>query len=198
MESQNIPCPFLPSAAGAMTHSCLTAFGENRDGQFYITALRYSQYLWLRKLPARSILSLCRGLYSPISADEPALMDYPLPYQAYRWLIEHAYNVGFLGNPRISFQHQAVRIRGKDSARVRARAHALWWLTCKSRPEMHGDPDCSEPIGSLHAVLDRLSCQGLEGEVDWFLAAADYSDDSGDSSSGICGGSTGRRSGLSE
>ncbi len=181
-----------------MTHKCLTAFGTERDAAFYLTALRYSQCLWLRALPARSILSLCRALYAPISAEDSVLKAYPLPYLAYRWLIENARHPGFLGNPRVSFQHQAARIRGADQDRLRARAHALWWLTRRSRPELGRDPECEEPEGSVDAVLASLARHGIRQEQDWFLAAADYSLDSTDSASRILSSSTGCRSGPSE
>ncbi|MCC5834207.1 MAG: hypothetical protein JJU20_05690 [Opitutales bacterium] len=198
MEVRPIPCPYLPSAAGAMTHRCLTAFGAERSAAFYLTALRYSQCLWLRDLPARSILSLCRALYAPMGAGDTVLKAYPLPYLAYRWLIENARNAGFLGNPRVSFQHQAARIRGTDQDLLRARAHALWWLTRRSRPELGPDPECEEPEDSIDAVLASLARYGIQPEPDWFRAAADYSLDSTDSASKTLSSSTGRRSGPSE
>ncbi len=65
---------------------------------FYLIALSYGHYLWLKGYSGHAILAITRALY----ANHPS-EDYP-------------------GNPRISFQHQATRLRG-DRVAFAVREH---------------------------------------------------------------------------
>ena len=51
-------CPYLPEPPELMDAEALSAHGPNRDSGFYVTALTYGHYLWLRGLPSRAILKL--------------------------------------------------------------------------------------------------------------------------------------------
>jgi hypothetical protein len=132
---------------------------------FHDTALAYAQHLWSRGLPARAILALSRALYI-----EPDLLapGTPPPYAAYLWLLSHYKGQGFLGNPRISFFHQATRM---DSSRelFRRRAWAMWHLTMKAIPGLSPDPCEGSPPApiQLAAYLDK---KGLESEGEHLLA----------------------------
>src|SRR3954470_10553493 len=88
--SQSLPsCPHLPPAPPAMDASALTAHGDERDAEFYLTALTYAQSLWQRGLPARAILKLDRALLADVRGHEEELRQWPLPYAAMAWLLHH-------------------------------------------------------------------------------------------------------------
>ena len=62
------------------------------------------------------------------------------------------------GNPRISFQHQATRLRGDRQDLRRARAWAVWALVCSAKPKLLGDhsQEIDEPsIEEIAAGLDQ-------------------------------------------
>jgi hypothetical protein len=148
----NSPCPYLPEAPPAANYRILRESGAPGSHSFYQSALRYTQYLWIHGLPARAILALCRGLYA---AEETSLKSAATcPYQAYLWMIKFPDPVGFLGNPRISFQHQTIRMPLHSTALKRCRAHALWLLTLSARPDFPADPDELEP----DKKVDPLRC----------------------------------------
>lgn len=167
-----------------MSHRDLSRLGARRDAEFYQTALRYSQYLWSQRYPARAILSLSRALYAPLVASDPVLEKHPLPYRGYGWMLAHYDGQGFIGNPRISFQHQCLRIRGRNGETRKARAHALWWLTCRLRPDLDGDPRCVEPDRSFESVCERLRIWGLPQERFWFAQAVDEQTGGGNTGQG--------------
>ena len=62
-------------------------------------------------MPARAILALTRALYAAPPHSKDAI--YPVPYAALSGICQThgGQGAGFLGNPRISFQHQAQRMR---------------------------------------------------------------------------------------
>ncbi len=140
------PCPHLPPAPAEMDAGALTAYGETRDGAFYLTALTYGQYLWQRGLVARAILKLNRGFGADLQGDEPELHRWPLPYPAMGWFLRHAPADVFIGNPRVHFQHLADRMNEPRRDQRRWRAWACWQLACVVRPEFPGDP--------AHAVIE--------------------------------------------
>ncbi len=111
MSRQLPPCPHLPPAPPCMDASVLTAHGNERDAEFYLTALTYAQYLWQRGLAARAILKLDRALLSDVRGHEAELRQWPLPYEAMAWLLRHAPPNVFIGNPRVHFQHLADRMK---------------------------------------------------------------------------------------
>lgn len=157
------PCPFLPDAPPAMSWRDLRS-APDPPSRFH-AALTYAQFLWLRHFPARAVLALCRGLYlNP--QDLPS--DARPPYQAFRWILENYTGHGFLGNPRISFFHQATRTRA-DRQLQRQRAWALWYLSRSLLPQLSPDPtetDFQAP--ELSGLIQYLNANGLPDEGSLF------------------------------
>lgn len=146
-----------------MTHRCLTELPKN-SAAFYQTAQRYGHFLWQAGHAGRALLALTRSLYADIPEQDPVLKQWPLPYAAIHWIAYHHHSDDFPGNPRISFQHQASRLRGPRQAVRAARAWAAWALVREARPSLPGDP--SDPIRepTTHEILDALKQHGLPGE----------------------------------
>ena len=70
------PCPLLPAAPPEMDARALTAHGDERDADFYVTALTYGQYLWQRGLAARAILKVDRALLADLRGEiSPLLIE---------------------------------------------------------------------------------------------------------------------------
>ncbi len=174
------PCPHLPQAFPDMDWRCLNAFGSIRDIEFYLTALRYAQYLWLKGYPGRAILAMTRGLYADLDGSESQLGQWPLPFRALQWfLLNYREEYGFLGNPRISYQHQAGRIRGERRCQISWRAWACWYIVKQARPDLEPDrkhrieePEKCEIAAGLktHGILDEL--QTWQVVVDYKLPQA--------------------------
>jgi hypothetical protein len=172
---QPLPCPLLPAALPHMSYRNLrTAAPASLNDtaghlQFFHTCLQYGQYLWLQQLPARAILALCRAIYLP---PQPLLKAAPCqPYCAITWLYLHPQKDAFLGNPRVSFFHQATRIAAHRQLQ-RQRAWALWFLTVSCLPQLPADPDeaaCALP--GKTDILNDLQQMGLPGEAEtWALS----------------------------
>ncbi|MCC5805731.1 MAG: hypothetical protein JJU00_05310 [Opitutales bacterium] len=135
---------------------------------FYTTALTYAQYLWTRGLPARAILALARGLYTDLGRGaQPPL---PVPYAALQWICTHHPPGRFLGNPRLSFQHQARRMRGPRLKTRRARAWAAWKVCATALPHLPDDEADPRPPPEPAAIADALHRHGYPGEADEWLA----------------------------
>lgn len=137
--SERQHCPHLPIPDAHMSHRCLTELKGGPPASFYYTALKYGHYLWLQGHAGRAILALTRALYADVSATHPTLEEWPLPYAAIQWIVAQHHSDHFPGNPRISFQHQATRLRGERQALRRARAWAVWAIIRTTRPELPGD-----------------------------------------------------------
>lgn len=132
-------CPHLPMPDAHMSYRCLTELRECDVEGFYFQALRYGHYLWLEGHSGRAILSITRALYADISEGAEVLVDWPLPYRALMWLVEKQLSNDFPGNPRVSFQHQATRLRGERMELRRARAWAVWALIRAAKPSLPAD-----------------------------------------------------------
>ena len=156
-------CPLLPELRIELDYRELRRHEHRRDGGFYFSALCYAQQLWRSGHAGRALLALTRALYADLNGDEPDLLAWPLPYDAFRWILENHDSDDFPGNPRLSFQHQACRIRGLRGDTRSARAWALWAIVCRVRPQLPSDPTCPEREAADIAVL--LEKSGLAGEV---------------------------------
>lgn len=154
-----------------MDASALTAHGDDRDAEFYITALTYAQYLWQRGLAARAILKLDRALLSDLRGHEDELRQWPLPYEAMAWLLKHTPADVFIGNPRVHFQHLADRMNEPRREQRRWRTWACWAITRIVRPEFPADPkhEVDEPKREL--IAQKLKEHGLPGESDFWLGS---------------------------
>ncbi|MFP4068822.1 MAG: hypothetical protein ACLFVC_01450 [Opitutales bacterium] len=138
------PCPHLPAPEPRMSHRCLTELRGGDTEAYYLKALQYGHYLWLHDKAGRALLALARALYADLPADAPVLAAHPLPYAALHWIVVRHHSDDFPGNPRISFQHQATRLRGPRAELRRARAWALWALVRDARPGL--PPDKAQAI----------------------------------------------------
>lgn len=88
---------------------------EMRGGNieaFYLTALSYGHYLRLKGYSGRAILAITRALHANLPAEAEVLREWPLPYRALHWIVANYPSQDYPGNPHISFQHQATRLRG--------------------------------------------------------------------------------------
>lgn len=159
-------CPHLPEPEAIMSHRCLTELNTTTDpGAFYFKALQYGHYLWQQGHAGRAILSITRALYSNIPADVETLKTWPLPYAALAWIIKNHSSDDFPGNPRISFQHQATRLRGSHQDLRRARAWAVWALICKIRPTLPADEKQEFDPLSNKVILKLLQSFGHPNEA---------------------------------
>jgi hypothetical protein len=138
---------------------------------FYRTALAYGQYLWLKGCSGRAILAITRALYCDLHDDAAVLRVCPLPYKALHWIVVHHPKQDFPGNPRISFQHQATRLRGDRAALRRARAWAVWKLICVAKPELLADTKQEIKQITLDEIEMRLAKHGHSNEVQIWQSA---------------------------
>ena len=157
-----IPCPFLPRPEKDMTYR------DTQDRQsLFPRACAYANFLWMKGMPARAILALCRGIYLP-PGDNPA--GRIQPYRAYVWLLQHHRGQGFLGNPRISFARQATRIPSAQSLKIH-RAWAMWYLSTTTLPDLPPDGRVLECPPSADKLARYLNASGVPGEGETFLTA---------------------------
>ena len=149
------PCRYLPIVEPGMTHKALTSLPKNSP-HFYFKALQYGHYLWQHGHAGRGMLALTRALYADLPPHAPILKHWPLPYAALRWIAAYHSSDNFPGNPRVSFQHQATRLRGKREALRRARAWAVLALIREVRPSLPVDlknPVVEPPSEQIHELL---------------------------------------------
>jgi hypothetical protein len=148
-----------------MDASALTAHGDERDAEFYLTALTYAQYLWQRGLAARAILKLDRALLSDVRGHEEELRQWPLPYAAMAWFLKHTPPEVFIGNPRVHFQHLADRMNAPRREQRRWRTWACWAITRAVRPEFPPDPKHEVQEPDLAVIARKLTGHGVPGEA---------------------------------
>ena len=170
MEKQSdnpFPCPFLPMAQESMSFRNLKRGKEGGSDLLFETACSYSQYLWQKGQPARAILALLRAVYlDPEDFKRPAIQ----PYRAYRWFLDNHRESGFLGNPRISFAHQATRVPEAEPLK-RNRAWALWYLSRQVLPDLPSDPEMLENPPSQNDLAKTLDQSGHPDEGQHWLQA---------------------------
>jgi hypothetical protein len=110
------------------------------------------------------LLALTRALYDELDGTEEILKEHPLPYRAMSWILQHHSSDDFPGNPRLSYQHQAMRIRGHRKEIRQARAWAVWALVCQIRQHLPGDTTMKEL--SLEEIAESLETFGLPQECE--------------------------------
>ncbi len=158
-------CPHLPDAPPAMDWRALHELGPDRGASFYRRCLDYGQYLWIRGLAARAILSVDRGLLCADETHAEVLAQHPPPYRALTWMILHTPGGVFVGNPRVHYQHLADRVRGAHEERRRWRAWAMWSLARAVRPDLPADPAHAVREPSEAEIDEALARHGLPGEA---------------------------------
>ena len=164
-------CPFLPEPDTQMNYRCLTEAAEVSVATFYLAALKYGHYLWLKGHSGRSILAITRALYATVPETDPILEQWQLPYAALKWIVAHHPSDHFPGNPRISFQHQATRLRGDRQTLRRARAWAMWALVRQAKPNLPGDFRQTIEEPTLEWIEAQLKTEGHANEVAVWQAA---------------------------
>lgn len=151
-----------------MTHRCLTELDPDTPA-FYLTAQRYGNALWQKGFAGRALLALTRALYCELSPDAAVYQAWPLPYRALAWILHQHPSHDFPGNPRISFQHQATRIRGPRHPLLRSRAWAVWALACKAKPDLPGDTRNPVTEPSPEWIAQQLETHGHPHEAALWL-----------------------------
>jgi len=163
--------PPLPPPDPEMSHRDLTELRGGDSEAYYFKALQYGHYLWRRGKAGRAILAVTRALYADLPPSAPVLRDWPLPYAALHWIVARHRSDDFPGNPRVSFQHQATRLRGPRADLRRARAWAVWALIRDACPGLPADDaqGITEPsFAEIEAMLER---HGHPGEAKVWKAA---------------------------
>lgn len=164
-------CPWLPPPPDLMDANALSAHGPARDGAFYLTALTYGHYLWLRGLASRAILKLDRALCADLGGDESVLRHWPLPYAAMVWFLKNTPEGGFSGNPRVHFQHLADRMNEPRREQRRWRMWACWNLCRVVLPHLPGDPNHFVEEPSVERIEREFQIHGLSDELETWRAA---------------------------
>lgn len=164
-------CPYLPAPDRQMNHRCLTDSRKTSEIDFYFEALKYGHYLWLNSHAGRSILALTRALYANVPENASVLGKWPLPYAALKWIVASHPSDSFPGNPRISFQHQATRLRGERQTLRRARAWAVWALIRKAKPTLQKDYLQAIEEPTIDWIETQLQKEGHTNEVIIWKAA---------------------------
>ena len=164
-------CPYLPLPKKEMSYRNLRELRGGNIEAFYITALSYGHYLWLKGYSGRAILAITRALYVNLPAEAEVLREWPLPYRALHWIVANHPSQDYPGNPRISFQHQATRLRGDRVALRRARAWAVWKLICSAKPELPADTTQGIKQPTLGEIEQRIVKHGHSNEVQIWQSA---------------------------
>ena len=164
-------CPYLPSPQQEMSYRNLRELRGGNIEAFYLTALSYGQYLWLKGHSGRAILAITRALYANLPAEAEVLREWPLPYRALHWIVANHPSQDYPGNPRISFQHQATRLRGDRVTLRRARAWAVWKLICSAKPELPADTTQGIKQPTLGEIEQCIVKHGHSNEVQIWQSA---------------------------
>ena len=164
------PCPFLPRQEIALPAAGVAVLGADRGPVFYLAALHYGQSLWCQGFPARAILLCNRALGADLDGSEPVLRQWPLPYLAIGWLLQHHLPEHFIGNPRRHWQHLATRMSGPRAELRTWRAWACWRMACVALPHLPADEKqlAMEPVREpgeeeIASHLERLGHPGEPG-----------------------------------
>lgn len=166
----NPPCPFLPSCGRPLSWRDLAEHRAEGGAELYGRCLEYGQQLWLDGLPARALLAVDRALYCDVKGTEAAVLAYPLPYAAIRWLVSQPSDT-FTGNARVHYQHLADRVRGQRAEIKKWRAWAAWALVRQVRPELPGDPRHLVQEPTQQDIEAGLDAHGIPGETAVWKAA---------------------------
>lgn len=155
-----------------VTADAMRAFAGTYDAAFFEAALRYGQSLWLEGKSAQSLLQMNKALMAELSGQEDVLRNWPLPYAAKRWVLEHCPPEEFLGNPVRHYQHLASRMSGPRAELRTWRAWGCFHLSSALLPagEFPRDEEQIEreelAIPEWEETLGQLAALGLPGEAE--------------------------------
>lgn len=153
-----------------MDASALTGHGASRDAEFYLTALKYANYLWQRGFVARGILKIDRALGADVRGDEAILQQWPMPYAAMAYFLRHAPESVFMGNTRVHFQHLADRMNEPRREKRRWRIWACWAICRLVLPDLPDDPKHEVEEPTFEKIAGQLTLHGIPGETEIWLA----------------------------
>lgn len=143
-----------------------------KDAGFYVASLSYAQALWLHGKPAQAILQLNKAWTAELTGEEKELSEFPAPYRALVWLVDHAKGgeMGFIGNPLRHFQHLASRVSGPNRDLRSWRAWACFWLMVAELEGLGYDRDGAQIVSeglwipSRERVRNEIFKRGWKGE----------------------------------
>jgi len=165
-------CPWLPVVTEALDFTHTRRHGQERGEEYYRDALCYAQSQWLTGKPAQAILQINKAWMADLTGDEGVLTEYPSPYRALVWMLQHAAEgtPGFFGNPVRHFQHLATRMSG-PRAEIRIwRAWVCFHLAEQTLPAYPRDGAqlCREglQIPTWYQALKGVKKSGWKGEVE--------------------------------
>ena len=153
-----------------MTADWTRAHSACRKAAFYLAALEYGQSLWMEGKPAQAILQLNKAWSAELAGDEPVLKAWPLPYRTLLWMLRHAPEGCFMGNPVRHVQHLATRVNGENLTLRSWRAWACFHLSSQVLDRDGFPPDAEQiekeslVIPELAEVLEQLRQHGIGGE----------------------------------
>ncbi|MCP5537331.1 MAG: hypothetical protein H7A51_14005 [Akkermansiaceae bacterium] len=166
-------CPFLPPSPDVVRPAEARAVRENGGrGDYYLAALTCAQSLWLEGKPAQALLQLNHAMGVAMEADDPVVIQWPLPYQAKVWIFTRRHEDGFMGNPTRHYQHLASRMSGPNSKLRSWRAWACFHLSERVLPADEFPRDRRQiemeglVIPAWETTLHEINQLGTEGEVE--------------------------------
>lgn len=148
----------------------MAPFRGNYGADFYLATLRYAQSLWLQGKPAQAILQLNKAWSADLVGIEPILTEWPPPYPALAWIIQHCPADSFLGNPVRHFQHLASRMSGRNKEARIWRSWACFSLSESILPPGSFPRDHQQiakeslEIPSSETILEQLNLLGWPDE----------------------------------
>ena len=157
--------PLLPIPEDCMSYKDLRKFRANQKAEFFQVALKYSNYLWKKGLPARALLAMDRALFADIQSMAKVFIDWELPYSALVWYLTNLQSSKFMGNPRIHYQHLADRLRGDRENVKKWRSWACWYLSCKACPNLKPDVNHIFNEPSLVRIKKELNQHGIQEDL---------------------------------
>ncbi|MGB6219538.1 hypothetical protein [Haloferula sp.] len=167
-------CPYLPMVDRVLSYEWTRVHRANRGAAFYLATLEYAQSLWLVGKPAQAILQLNLAWAVDLQEEEGILVQWPLPYRALRWILEHRMEAGFLGNPVRHFQHLATRVGGERFELRSWRAWACFHVSSLVLPPSEFPQDLLQIekedllIPAIDEVLKSLDRWGIADEASLF------------------------------
>ena len=163
--------PHLPTVSAKLNWEHTRAHRQECGPSFYYACLELAQAYWLQGKQAQAILQMNKSFLADVP--EP---QYPLPYAALGWLLEHRREQEFLGNPVRHFQHLATRMTPPRKQLRTWRAWACFYISKKVLPADDYPLDTAQIkkekllIPEIEQVLDALDALGVSGEYASFAS----------------------------
>lgn len=163
--------PHLPVVTAKLNWEHTREHRQECGPSYYYACLELAQAYWLQGKQAQAILQINKAFLADVP--EP---EYPLPYAALGWLLEHRRAQEFLGNPVRHFQHLATRMTPPRKKLRIWRAWACFHISKKVLPADDYPVDTTQinkdklVIPKIEQVLDALDALGVSGEYASFAS----------------------------